>query len=41
MGRMGRGNATYTHNPGGEKKVSPQDRLEAKGPSVKSVQLCG
>jgi len=32
---------TYTHNPGGEKQGSPHDRLEAKGPSVQSVQLCG
>jgi len=35
------GNATYTHNPGGEKKASPQGRLEAQGSSVKSGQLCG
>ena len=30
------GKATYTHHPGGEKQVSPHDRLEAKGPSVQS-----
>ena len=33
-------NTTYTHNQGGEKKGSPQNRLEEKGPSVTSVQLC-
>jgi hypothetical protein len=33
------GNTSYTHNQVGE-KVSPSDRLEAKGLAVKSVQLC-